>query len=121
MAYRFGPGVRLRSRPEFTTVQQGGSRVVMRYLTMLGRRNALGRDRLGVIASRRVGNAVARNRAKRRLREIFRGQQPDVPRADGRTLDLVVIPRAGFLDAPFAVLKTDFATGLKRLRAQAAS
>ncbi len=88
----------------------------MRYLTLLGRANSLGRDRLGIIASRRVGGAVRRNRAKRRIRELFRRRAIDA--APVRPLDLVVIPRDGFLDAPFTDLASDFAAALARLRAR---
>ncbi len=41
-------------------------------MTLWLRRDANSCLRLGVVASRRIGNAVARNRAKRRLREVFR-------------------------------------------------
>ena len=69
---KFSAASRLRSRHEFTAVQERGRRVAARYVTLLGLPNALDRDRLGVVASRKVGGAVVRNRAKRRLRELFR-------------------------------------------------
>ena len=72
MSSRFRPAVRLTSRVEFRAVQQRGRRVAARYVTLLGRPNDRGCDRLGIIASREVGGAVVRNRAKRRLREMFR-------------------------------------------------
>lgn len=61
--------------------------------------------RLGVIASRRVGNAVARNRAKRRLRAVFRLGQNTLP-AD---CDLVLVARKSTLTADFALLSARFA------------
>ena len=45
--------------------------------------------RVGVIATRRLGNAVARNRAKRLLREAFRKQQTSLPPGS----DLVLVAR----------------------------
>jgi ribonuclease P protein component len=57
---------------------------------MLARPSKQGRARLGVTASRKVGNAVVRNRVKRRIREWFRlGGQELVA-----GIDLVVIARA---------------------------
>lgn len=116
MPLRFGPRVRLRARGEFTLVQKQGRRVATTYMTVLALPNALDRDRLGIIASRRLGGAVTRNRAKRRVREIFRRQHPDQAAARGlRPLDVVVIPRRELVSAPFDVLESDFQGALGRL------
>jgi len=86
--------------------------VATRYLTLLGRPNELGRDRLGIIASRKLGGAVVRNRAKRRIREVFR-RAAAAPAPEG--FDLVVIPRRDLVDAPFAALTADFDSARRRL------
>ena len=113
MAQPFGPDARLHSRPEFVAVETGGRRVSGRYLTLVGKPNGGPTDRLGIIASRRVGGAVDRNRAKRRLREMFRRRaQPD----GQRSLDVVAIARADLVHAPFAVVQTDFLAALLKLR-----
>lgn len=83
---------------------------------MLARPNSLGRDRLGIIASKRVGGAVERNRAKRRVRELFR---KDVSRMPGASdFDFVVIVRPELVRAPFPAIAADFHSALKKLRAQ---
>ena len=112
MSERFGPAARLRSRGEFTAVQSHGRRVAGRYLTMLAHPNTLGRDRLGVIASKRVGGAVERNRAKRRLRELFRrtivaGARP--------SLDVVAIAKPDVVDAPFPAVAADFQAAWRKI------
>jgi ribonuclease P protein component len=77
----------------------------------------LDRDRLGIIASRRVGGAVVRNRAKRRIREIFRSTEPDRSAENGaRALDVVVIARREMVAAPLAAVASEFAAVVKRLR-----
>lgn len=116
MSSTFGPRVRLHTRAEFMAVQNGGRRVATRYFTLLGRPNALGRDRLGIVASRRVGGAVVRNRAKRRFRDIFRREAGAPDDGTERSLDVVVIARSESLAAPFGVLQADFHTALEKLR-----
>jgi ribonuclease P protein component len=87
---------------------------------VLVKANALDRDRLGVIASRKLGNAVVRNAAKRRLREIFRAQAPDRSGARGeRGIDVVVIPRRESIAAPFTVVEADLVAALRKARGAA--
>jgi len=57
---------------------------------VFGHPNGLACPRLGLSVSRKLGNAVVRNRWKRRLREAFRLEQTRLPAG----LDLIVIPRA---------------------------
>ena len=115
MPEAFAPSARLRSRAEFTAVQQRGRRVAMRHLVLLGSPNTLGHERLWIIASRRLGGAVVRNRAKRRLREVFR-RRPVFSAPLARPLDLVAIPRRETATAPFTNVESDFLTALGRLR-----
>jgi ribonuclease P protein component len=117
---RFPSAVRLKVRREFTAVQDAGRRVSTKYMTLLGQPNNRAQDRLGIIASKRLGGAVERNRAKRVLREVFR-RQAALRQAQGeaerfRALDLVVIPRTDLLAAPFRVIETEFASAVRRLR-----
>jgi ribonuclease P protein component len=119
MSVGFPTGVRLRTRREFDAVQQGGRRVSARYFILLARPNALACERLGIIASRKVGNAVVRNRAKRRLRDLFRRTEPDRSAAAGRRpLDLVVIARTPVASAPMAEVAADFADALRKARGE---
>jgi ribonuclease P protein component len=96
---RFLARERIRKRSEFRIIQDAGHRVVSpAFVFLLGRYAAKGapgpgdrQQRLGITASRKVGNAVQRNRAKRLLREAFRCIRTELPSG----LDLVVIVRQG--------------------------
>lgn len=73
--------------------------------------------RFGLTASRKVGNAVMRNRAKRRFREILRAaaKQQAATGAPLSGYDLVIIARTCACTADFAALQADFARGLQHL------
>ncbi len=71
--FSFSKLERLAKRPEFEKVLAEGKRKrIGRLCTVFSLPNGLGRKRLGIIASKKVGNAVARNRVKRAIRETFR-------------------------------------------------
>jgi ribonuclease P protein component len=72
-------------------IQQGGRRVVSPGFVFMLDRSASGQGpRLGITASRRVGDAPQRNRAKRLVREAFRALRSTWP-----PVDVVVIVRQG--------------------------
>jgi len=72
--------------------------------------------RVGFTVSKKVGNAVARNRVRRRLREIARMVIPEQARPD---LDYVLVGRGGALGRDFAVMRQELVEALKRLKALA--
>lgn len=114
MSQSFGRQVRLRARAEFVAVQERGRRVASRHMTLLALPNTLGVNRLGVVASRRLGGAVMRNRAKRRLREMFRAGHPETP-VQGQAYDIVVIPRREITTQVFSELQAEFNAALRKL------
>jgi ribonuclease P protein component len=67
--------MRLRRRAEFLAVQSGGTKVHGRHILAIAKRRVeseQGRGRLGLTVTKKVGNAVVRNRIKRLLREWMR-------------------------------------------------
>jgi ribonuclease P protein component len=79
-----------------------------RFLTVFLVPNGLESARLGVAATKRLGNAVVRNRAKRLAREVFR--RHPVPSG----FDVVIVPRPELLHARFHSLEADFVTAVAR-------
>lgn len=85
--------VRLRRSGDFDRVRQEGRAWSHPFLVLVAAPNTGGQTRIGVVAGRRVGTAVARNRAKRLLREAARHLYPHL--ATG--WDLVLIARPPIL------------------------
>jgi ribonuclease P protein component len=108
---RFPKTSRLLRRPEFSRVFDTGLRIHGRFVTLLLSANAGRHPRLGIVASRKLGDSVRRNRAKRLIREVFRQTAPP-PGQPG--LDVVVIPRREIFDAPYSGLESDFRGALGR-------
>lgn len=87
--HRFPKRVRLRSQSDFDAVYRSDHFAADNVLVIRARRSGNTESRLGLSVSRKVGNAVVRNRWKRWIRESFR--QQSLPAG----LDIVVRPRKG--------------------------
>lgn len=103
---RFPKRERLRKRREFLAVQRQGKRFYSALFIVAWAPGPHPWSRLGVTASRKVGSAVARNRAKRLAREAFRRNKPHLPEAT----DIVLIaspalPAASYAEVERALLK----------------
>jgi ribonuclease P protein component len=104
---------RLTRRAEFLKVAAGRRKWVAPGLILQAAAGRAGESwRVGLTASRKVGNAVARNRARRRLRAAAAAVLPAHAR-DGH--DYVLIARAGTLTRRFQALIGDLEEGLRRL------
>jgi ribonuclease P protein component len=89
-SYRFRNEDRLTRPLEFRRVFDRRCSVSNAWLIVYGMPNELGRCRLGLSVSRKVGPAVRRNRLRRLYREAFRLTRAEMPVG----LDLVLIPRS---------------------------
>ncbi|HXK11930.1 MAG TPA: ribonuclease P protein component [Vicinamibacteria bacterium] len=109
---RFRPQRRLRRGADFDAVFRRGRRLDGRLFLLLAAPNRLGHDRLGLAVSRRVGGAVARNRARRLLRESFRRLGPSHTPA----VDLVLVARAEIVGCGQAEVDRELRQRILRIR-----
>ena len=110
----FTPEDRLRRRREFDAVYSRGVRIAGRNFALFILPNNVGRSRLGMTVSRKVGNAVVRNRVRRRLRQIFRTQRAVL----GTGFDFVVHGRPSIAQMDPEELKKEFLSGVARFKRQ---
>jgi ribonuclease P protein component len=101
---------RLRKTYEFLQVKSNGVSIRQAPFWIQAHENFSGPSKLGVIATKRLGNAVARNQAKRLIRELFRKHKHSLP----FTMHLVVLPRSSIFQTPFTNLETLFIDALNK-------
>jgi ribonuclease P protein component len=114
---RLRPEQHLRRQGDIRAVREQGSRLDCRSFTLWWRarpplETAGGASRVAVVASiAAVGGAVTRNRAKRRLREIFRHNQNLIPPG----CDLLLVARSAVNRRSFAELEKNFIEACGRM------
>lgn len=86
----FSKNDRLRSPADFKRVYDRKCSVSNQWLIVYACPNELGRTRVGLSVSKKVGNAVARNRFKRLYREAFRLTRAELPAG----YDFILLPRS---------------------------
>jgi ribonuclease P protein component len=108
--FAFPKSRRLRKRVDIVSVQRAGNAIHTRYFVVVC--DVQGRGRLGITVSKKVGNAVNRNRVKRLVREFVRTARPVSRGSDDSTwlasnLDVVVIAKKHASSATAAELWQD--------------
>jgi ribonuclease P protein component len=113
LRYQFPSSARLRKRREFLVVQGEGKKVHTRHFLVLVSREGTGR--VGITVSKKVGNAVIRNRVKRLVREFVRQARWD----DGAWVpagrDLVIVAKRSAAEIDFAELSRDLMAERERV------
>jgi len=108
---RFGRAARIKQGRDFARVRQQGERLTTGCLIANWQPLAMtAHSRLGVVTTRRLGDAVVRNRARRLLRETVRLNQHDLV----TPVDLVLVARPSIVGKGLAAIERDFLTTLGR-------
>ena len=96
--------VSLKENHEFRRLYHRGTSSAGRHLVLYCRKNRLGRNRLGLVSSTKLGHAVVRNRCRRRLREVYRLEKPQLKTG----YDIILVARSRTATAPWPELQKQF-------------
>lgn len=95
--------MRLTRRAEFEAVYRGGRRRSSAQFVVFFRANGSECSRFGISVKKALGNAVVRNRIRRRIREILRLHRSEIPSG----WDIVIHPRSSVARAEFSALAAE--------------
>ena len=101
----------LRKKSDFDALYKKGKSVGDRYVVIFCRENGLSENRTAFLASKKVGNSVRRNRARRLMKESYRLSRGDI--RDG--FDLIFIARSTINGKKCGEVRRSLESGLRRL------
>jgi ribonuclease P protein component len=102
----------IRKRADFVAANRGLRNARPGFVLLTRPNEGLGK-RFGVTVTKKIGNAVVRNRMKRRFRELLRAALPDEGLTDH---DHVLIGREGGVERDFAAMREELSAALTRAR-----
>lgn len=96
--------LRIKSGKDYKNIYKSGRRIAGKYIIVYIRKSNILYNRFGIVTSKKVGNAVKRNRVKRKIRAIARN---NMDRLDAGN-DIVIVCRQNTANAEFKLMEKDF-------------
>ena len=100
----------LRKKEDFNLLYKKGKSVASYHVVLITIKNNLPYNRRAFLASKKVGNSVCRNRARRLMKEAFRQREAELPPG----YDMLFIARANIADSKCADVKKSIDAVLRR-------
>ena len=101
---------RINRGKEYGYLYKNGRRITGKYIIVFIKENNLAHNRFGIVTSKKIGNAVIRNRAKRQLREVIRKNLQLIRPG----YNMVVIARFNIKEVIFDLIEKDYLRIMKK-------
>ena len=109
--FSFNKASRILKRSEYIALSRSGKKVHSRYFLALYKKGSTPRNRIGITVSKKVGNAVVRNRIKRYVREFYRLNRESIQ----GVWDINVIAKKQVASHNFKTVCSDLETLFKKI------
>ena len=103
---------RISRGKEYRCIYNDGNRITGQYMIVFAKENQLPHNRFGIVTSKKIGNAVIRNRAKRQIREVIRKNLNNLRPG----FDVVVVARFKVKETVFELIENDFLRLMRKAR-----
>jgi len=111
MSETLNPQERIRKKKDFLFLYKKGKRFRGRYFTLIYLSNELSFSRMGVVVSKKTGNSVQRNKAKRWIRNLFRSNKEFF----SNPMDIIIIIKKEIQEASWLNLQEDYINAVKSI------
>ncbi len=111
MKETLSPPERIRKKKDFLFLYKEGNRYRGKYFNFIYIPNDLSFSRMAVIVNKRVGNAVRRNKIKRRMRTLFRRNKTLLQ----GSLDIIVVAKKEILKMSWPLLQEEYLAAIQSI------
>jgi len=112
MIERYGPQERIRKKKDFSDLYKKGSCARGKYFNLIFLPNGLGHSRMAAVTSKKVGNAVERNRIRRRARDLYRRNKDLL----AYPVDILLIAKKDIKDATWQDLLLRYRSAVEAIK-----
>lgn len=95
---------------EYRCIYNNGKRIPGQYIIVFVKENQLLHNRFGIVTSKKLGNAVIRNRSKRIVREVIRNNLDKIKTG----FDVVIVVRFNIREAVFDQVEKDYLRSMRK-------
>ncbi len=95
---------RINKKKEYNNIYKKGKKIPGKYMVLFITNGEREHGRYGIVTSKKVGNAVQRNRAKRRLREVVYRNMNNIK----GSIDVVIVARPAIRAASFDEVNNEY-------------
>ena len=101
---------RINRGKEYGYLYKNGRRITGKYLIIFVKENNLENNRFGIVTSKKIGNAVIRNRAKRQIREVIRKNLQLIRPGS----NIIIVARFNIKEVDFDLIEKDYLKIMKK-------